>query len=213
MKRGLFFLIALLLTACQHDLPTTPLPHKLTVQDLAADDHLMQTLDHQRFFDKVSPNAGWIDHDHPYYATDGEREFVFIDLEAADEHRTLVIIFRQQQPVAATIIGYAPIESCYEDQPELTETDGYVFVYDLSQGVRCLMNYFTGQNLTSSEELPSDQRQNLDLLSHESQRRCLTNYFQHKPRGLNCHLLTELDILPRMQYVADDVSQIIGCLQ
>ncbi len=211
MKQGLFFVLALALAACQTEAPTTP-PLQLRVQDLSADDHLMQTLDHQHFFETISPNAGWIDHDHPYYANDGQREFVFIDLEAADEHRTLVIIFRQQQPVAATIIGYAPIESCYEDEPDQSATDGYVFVYDLSQGVRCLMNYFTGQNLTSSEELPSDQRQSLDLLSHESQRQCLTSYFQHKPQGLNCHLLTELDILPRMQYVADDVSQIVDCL-
>jgi hypothetical protein len=147
MKRGLFFLIAILLTACQRDLPTTPLSHRLIVQDLSAEDHLIQTLDHQHFFDRISANVGWIDHDHPYYAHDDQREFVFIDVEAADEHRTLVVIFRQQQPVAATIIGYAPTTSCYEDETERTETDGYVFVYDLSQGVRCLMNYFTGQSL------------------------------------------------------------------
>ncbi len=213
MKRGLFFLIALLLTACQRDLPTTPLSHGLIVQDLSAQDHLIQILDHQRFFDQISPNNGWIDRDHPYYAHDGQREFVFFDLEAEDEHRTLVVIFRHQQPVAATIIGYAPIESCYEDQPERTETDGWVFVYDLSQGLRCLTYYFAGQQLTRAEELPTDRGQQLDLLSQPSERSCLTDYFQHKPYGLNCHLLTELDILPRMQFVADDISQIINCLE
>lgn len=211
MKQGLFFVLALALSACQTEAPTTP-PQPLRVQDLAVDDHLVQTLDHQHFFDQVSSNVGWIDHDHPYYTSDSQREFVFFDLEAADEHRTLVVIFRQQQPVAATVIGYAPIESCYEDEPEKSATDGWVFVYDLTQGIRCLTYYFSSQRLTTAEELPSDRGNKLDLLSHEAQRRCLANYFQHKPQGLNCHLLTELDILPRMQYVADDVSQIVDCL-
>jgi hypothetical protein len=57
MKRGLFFLIAILLTACQRDLPTTPLSHRLIVQDLSAEDHLIQTLDHQHFFDRISANV------------------------------------------------------------------------------------------------------------------------------------------------------------
>lgn len=214
MKRGLFFLLAVILSACQTEIPTSTGPAPtLRVQDLSVDDHLVQILDQQHFFGQISGNVGWVDHDHPYYTTDGTYELILFDLEAEDEHRTLVVIFRQQQPVAATIIGYAPIESCYEDQPEKTETDGYVFVYDLKQGVRCLTNYFTSQGLASAEELPTDHGQPLDLLSHETQRQCLSSYFQHKPRGLNCHLLTELDMLPRMQYVAEDISQILSCIR
>jgi|GEM_PF-6843455 len=212
MKWGPFFIVVLTLSACQSKIPSTPPASRLIVQNLAVDDHLMQVLEQGQFFDRLPILVGWPDRQHPYYATDGAHELVFIDLEAEDEHRTLVIIFRQQQPIATTIIGYAPITTCYEDEPEVSETDGWVFIYDLSQGLRCLTYYFSGQVLTLVEEIPSDERQSLDLLSNQTQRQCLSDYFHHQPLGLNCRLLNTGDTLPRMQYVADDVSQILPCL-
>ncbi len=211
MKRGLFFILLLSLTACQADLPTTPQP-PMVVRSLPATDPLVQLLDETDLFSQLSGLVGWVDRDRPYYATDSVHEVVLFNLEAEDEHRTLVTIFRDRQLIASTIIGYAPNESCPEGTSEETATDGYVFVYDLTQGLRCLMNYFTAESLTSSEELPTDQGHSLDLLTHDAQRQCLSSYLQRQPRGLNCHLLTELEMLPRMQYVADDVSQILSCL-
>lgn len=212
MVRYLLLATFVLMAGCSPD-PTQPTkPLQVSAASLAHP-RMRQLLAHP-FTRALSGNLGWVEYERAWYAQypDGA-EALLIPVEAEDEIRTLVVLFRENVLRCATVLGFAETAWFADARAEtLKAYEGWVFVYDLGQGARRIVSYFeAGQLREHSASMPGEPLAP-DALGQERQFSCLALGYTAPPKRILPSIFLYRSEEGMIRQIAEEVETLLGCL-
>ncbi len=182
--RLLAFLAVLFLVGCS----TVTAPNKeqwqLTTDSQSSVTRLQQEID------QLPSGLGDPDYQRSMVVSKGSLSILLIPLEAEDERRFLILISRPQQQPIITALGLAQTTWFSSSRAETLSTyEGWIFLYNLTDGQRSISSYFEGQTLLFKELSYLGSGLSYDPLTDDRKFSCLALELSSIPVYLKTNIL------------------------
>lgn len=212
MKQGLV-LSMLLLLGCSSPSTQPSMPHDVIQRVSRSDQHLITLLD-SGLNDSLSSMLGWRDFDHSYLIShDARQQTLLIPLEADDEIRFMVCMFRDHELVALTAIGWSETDWFSPARAEtLAQFEGWLHYYDVSTGMRCLSRYYEGSVSSRMHSQFNPRALPYDLLSNSERFAWLSLQMNETPSDPRTTVFLTSDADSVISYIAPHIKSLFMLL-
>lgn len=162
----------------------------------------------------LSENLGWVEYERAWHAaySDGT-EALLIPVEAEDEIRTLVALFRNGALETATVLGFAETTWFSRARAETLDAyEGWFFAYDLGKGDRRIVAYYEGgQTRDHRAAMPVDALP-MDLLADGGRFSCLALATSSPLTFVTPRIFLRRNAEETMRAIAREAQQLFLCI-